>query len=106
MLFGYCMSLFILEVSLVFVRINCIGLLFLHHLFYKGAAAPLGLQGCAASPGAGSLGLQLCASPRAASPGAATPGAGPRGSPPPYKCNTSPINRIIQFHSYSSPLTW
>jgi hypothetical protein len=29
------------------VRINCIGLLGLHHLFYKGAAGPLGLQGAA-----------------------------------------------------------
>jgi hypothetical protein len=113
MLFGYCMSLFILEVSLVFVRINCIGLLGLHHLFYKGAAGPLGLQGCAASPGAGPLGLQgcgplglqLCASPDAATPSAASPGTGPRGYPPPYKCNPSPIDRIIQFHSYFSPLT-
>jgi hypothetical protein len=78
------------------VRINCIGLLGLHHLFYKGSADPLGLQLCA-SPGA--------ASPRAATPGAASPGADPRGSPPPYKSSHSPFNRIIQFHSYSSPLT-
>jgi hypothetical protein len=78
------------------VRINCIGLLCLHHLFYKGAA--------------GSLGLQVCITPDAASPVATTPGAvftgaGPRGSPTPYKYNPSLINRDIQFYSYSSPLT-
>jgi hypothetical protein len=125
------------------VRINCIGLLGLHHLFYKGVVGPLGLQG-GATPGATSPGRRLpwshhplcrlpwsrpirvtgvrpirvysyapphvppplsAASPRAATPGTASLGAGPRGSPPPYKCNPSPINRIIQFHSYSSPLT-
>jgi hypothetical protein len=35
------------------VRINCIGLVGLHHQFYKGAAGPLRLQGCA-TPGAAS----------------------------------------------------
>jgi hypothetical protein len=52
------------------VRINCIGLVGLHHLFYKGAAGPLGLQGCA-TPGA--------ASPVAATPSSASSGAGPLG---------------------------
>jgi hypothetical protein len=40
------------------IRINCIELLGLHHLFYKGAAGPLGLQLCA-SPGATSPGCRL-----------------------------------------------
>jgi hypothetical protein len=40
------------------VRINYIGLLGLHHLFYKGAAGPLGLRG-AATPGATSPGRRL-----------------------------------------------
>jgi hypothetical protein len=66
------------------IRINCIGLLGLHHLFYKGVAVPLGLQGC------GPLGLQLCAFT-----GAASLGAGPRGSHLLYKCSPSPFNRII-----------
>jgi hypothetical protein len=76
-------------ICFICVRINCIGLLGLHHLFYKGAAGPLGLQGC------GPLGLQLCAFPGAATPGAASPGVGPRGSSPLYKCSPSPFNRII-----------
>jgi hypothetical protein len=43
------------------VRLCCIGLVGLHHLFYKGAAGPLGLPPplYAASPGAGPLGLGL-----------------------------------------------
>jgi hypothetical protein len=52
------------------VRINCIVLLGMHHLFYKGAAGPLGLQGCA-TPGA--------ASPVAATPSGVSPGADPLG---------------------------
>jgi hypothetical protein len=48
------------------VRICCIGLVDLHHLFYKGAAGPLGLQASSpvattpsgASPGVDPLGLQ------------------------------------------------
>jgi hypothetical protein len=56
--------------SLVGVRINCIGLVGLHHLFYKGAAGPLGLQGCA-TPGA--------TSPVAATLSGASPGASPLG---------------------------
>jgi hypothetical protein len=45
------------------VRIYCIGLVSLHHLFYKGAAGPLGLQGWR--------------TPGNASPVAATPGPPP-----------------------------
>jgi hypothetical protein len=115
------------------VRINCIGLLGLHHLFYKGVVGPLGLQG-GATPGATSPGRRLpwshlplcrlpwsrptrvtgvwpirvysCAPPHVPPPlGAASPGAGPRRPAPPYKCNISPINTSIQFYSYSSPLT-
>jgi hypothetical protein len=40
-------------------------------------------------------------SPRGATPDAASPGR----SPPPYKCNPSPINRGIQLYSNPSPLT-
>jgi hypothetical protein len=44
----------------IVVRLCCIGLVGLHHLFYKGVAGPLGLLPplYAASPGAGPLGLQ------------------------------------------------
>jgi hypothetical protein len=57
------------------VRINCIGLVDLHHLFYKGAAGPLGLQGCA-TPGAAS---PVCRLPCSRIPSGASPGAGPLG---------------------------
>jgi hypothetical protein len=33
----------IIGFSLVYVRICCIGIVGLHHLFYKGVAGPLGL---------------------------------------------------------------
>jgi hypothetical protein len=42
----------------------------MHHLFYKGAAGSLGLQGCA-TPGT--------ASPVATTPSDASPGTGPLG---------------------------
>jgi hypothetical protein len=51
------------EIEFPRVRINCIGLVGLHHIFYKGAAGPLGLQGCA-------------------TPGAASPVAAPLVAPP------------------------
>jgi hypothetical protein len=60
----------------------------LHHLFYKGATCPLGLQGCA--------------SPGAATPGAAFPGADPRGSPPPI--NVTPHLSIEASNSTAIPL--
>jgi hypothetical protein len=81
------------ELSIVLVRINCTGLLGKHHLLYKGAAGPLGLQGCA-TPGA--------ASPRAATPGAVSPGAGPRGSPPPI--NVTPHLSIEVSNFTTIPL--
>jgi hypothetical protein len=46
------------------VRICCIGLVGLHHLFYKGVAGPLGLS---------------AASPVAATPSGASPRVGPLG---------------------------
>jgi hypothetical protein len=57
------------------VRINCIGLVGLHHLFYKGVVGPLGLQGCA-TPGATS---PVCRLPCSRTPSGASPGAGPLG---------------------------
>jgi hypothetical protein len=101
------------------VRINCIELLGLHHLFYKGAAGPLGFQGCATpgaaspgaatpsatSPGAGPLGLQECGPlglHGCASPGAASPRAGPRGSTPPI--NVTPHLSIEAPNSTAIPL--
>jgi hypothetical protein len=57
------------------VRIYCIGLVSLHHLFYKGAAGPLGLQGWR-TPGAAS---PVCRLPCSRHPRAASPGAGPLG---------------------------
>jgi hypothetical protein len=81
------------------VRICCIGVVGLHHLFYKGAVGPLGLP--AASPGVSPLGLQgrqpirvqgvchpWCRLPQVLPPLEAphlVPPllAGPRGSPPP-----------------------
>jgi hypothetical protein len=109
----------------VVVRINCMGLLGLHHLFYKGAAGPLGLQGCTtpgaaspvcrlpcsrtpsgASPGAGPLGLQgrqpIRVTGGAPPLGAASPGAGPRGSPPPI--NVTPHLSIETSNSTAIPL--
>jgi hypothetical protein len=69
----------------------------LHHLFYKGAAGPLGLQGCAtpgaASPGAGPLGFQGVPPPLEAPRLAATLlAAGPRGVTPPIYC-TPPVEQ-------------
>jgi hypothetical protein len=60
-------NFYLLVLSLV--RICCIGLVGLHHLFYKGAAGPLGLP-------AASL---YAASPVAATPSGASPGVGPLG---------------------------
>jgi hypothetical protein len=70
------------------VRLCCIGLVGLHHLFYKGAAGPLGLPPplYAASPGAGPLELQgrqpIRVSGGAASSGDASPGRRPPGRRP------------------------
>jgi hypothetical protein len=75
------------------VRLCCIGLVGLHHLFYKGAAGSLGLPPplYAASPGAGPLGLQgrqpirvsgVLPPPGAASTGGASPGRRPPGRRP------------------------
>jgi hypothetical protein len=68
------------------VRINCIGLVGLHHLFYKGVAGPLGFQGVR----------------RGATPGAASPRAGPRGSPP--LINVTPLLSIEVSNSTAIPL--
>jgi hypothetical protein len=86
------------------VRICCIGLVGLHHLFYKGVAGPLGLQAATpsgTSPGVGPLGLQgrqpirvqgvrhpWCRLPQVpppleVPPLVPPPLADPRGSPPP-----------------------
>jgi hypothetical protein len=46
-----------------------------------------------------------CCLPQVLPPLEAPPLAGCRGSPPPYKCNPSPINRGIQLYSNLSPLT-
>jgi hypothetical protein len=64
------------------------GLLGLRYLFYKGVACPLELTG----------GAPPLVPPPSLS-------AGPSWSPPPYKCNLSPVNRSIQFCGNPSPLT-
>jgi hypothetical protein len=108
------------------VRINCIELLGLHHLFYKGAAGLLGLRG-GATPDATSPGRRLpwsrlplcrlpwsrpirvtgvrpirvysCAPPHVPPPlGVASPGAGPRDLLP-------PINVILHLSIVSSNST-
>jgi hypothetical protein len=61
--------------SIITVRINCIELVGLRHLFYKGAAGPLGLQG---APPLVPPPL-YATSPVAATPSGASPGAGPLG---------------------------
>jgi hypothetical protein len=83
------------------VRINCIGLVGLRHLLYKGVADPLGFQG---------VRHPWCrlpwVPPLLEAPPLVPPPLEPAlGGLLPYKCNLSPINRGIQFYSYSSPLT-
>jgi hypothetical protein len=65
------------------VRLYCIGLVGLHHLFYKGAACPLGLPPplYAASPRVGPLGLQERQPIRILGAAASTGGASPGRQP-------------------------
>jgi hypothetical protein len=95
------------------VRICCIGLVCLHHLFYKGVAGPLGLPPhlYVASPGAGPLGLQGRL-PIRVSGGAASPRCRlhwrrlpwPPPSWPPALGGPSPLYIVPTLEQYRHPI--